>query len=96
MRRLDTSKPYGVVCGAHPARYEQDGRFFNADQLEIDETGTLVEEGTTLSDAKAATKPRRAASVKAAVEEPKTPTAPLSEQLEAQLGAQLGADASFE
>ena len=36
MKKLDTARPYGKICGDHEASFEQDGRYFdaNGDELE--------------------------------------------------------------
>lgn len=33
--RLDTARPYGMICGHHDARYEQDGVLFDAAGLAL-------------------------------------------------------------
>ena len=42
---LDRTKPYGEVYGIHHAKYEQDGKLFNASDREIvDDTEAVAEE----------------------------------------------------
>ncbi len=38
---LDKNKPYGEVCGACPFKYEQGGKFFNAEGKEVNADGKL-------------------------------------------------------
>ena len=42
---IDWDRPYGKVCGVHRARYEQDGRYFNAkgEPLEQDYTQQIIQ-----------------------------------------------------
>jgi hypothetical protein len=46
--KLDKNKPYGVISGDHPAAYEQNGEFFDAE-------GELVAGGITVADQPPAT-----------------------------------------
>lgn len=106
MSKLDRSKPFGEVWGDHPARFEQDGKFFNASEDEIEvETVTVEDEdgkktrvlrakAVVSSDAPAKqTKPAGKAKPKA--KEPEA--APAAAAVEDQLAAQLGeTDGSFE
>lgn len=42
--RLDKSKPFGEVYGPAKYRYEQNGRYFDADGNEVDGDGRPVKE----------------------------------------------------
>ena len=107
MSKLDRSKPFGEVWGDHPARFEQDGKFFNASEDEIEIESVVVEDEdgkkTRVLRAKAVvssdapekqTKP--AGKGRSKVKEPEQP-APAPAAVEDQLAAQLGeTDGSFE
>lgn len=70
MAAFDENKPYGSVRGSSGVRYEQDGRFFNAQKQEVSIDGSPV---------KAAKKaPAKKAEPKAAPEGVR----PMSEQVE--------------
>ena len=68
MSKLDRSKPFAEVWGDHPARFEQDGKLFNAaeDEIEVETVWVEGEDGkktrvtrlkATSSSAEKATKP---------------------------------------
>lgn len=108
MSKLDRSKPFGEVWGDHPARFEQDGKFFNAAEAEI-EIETVVETDdlgnktrvtrvkATSSSAEKPTKPAGKAKPKAKEPEAAPAAAPAADAVEDQLAAQLGeGDGSFE
>jgi hypothetical protein len=106
MSKLDRSKPFGEVFGGHPARFEQDGKFFNSagDEIEIVIVEEKGEDGKLVpvqrakpvgADDKPAAKPagkKQTAKAAAPVEETQ-PADPVDDQLAAQLG---DGDASFE
>lgn len=109
MSKLDRSKPFGEVWGDYPARFEQDGKFFNASEDEIEIESVVVEDEdgkkTRVLRAKAVvssdapekqTKPAGKGRSKA--KEPEQPApAPAPAAVEDQLAAQLGeTDGSFE
>ena len=110
MSKLDRSKPFGEVWGDYPARFEQDGKFFNASEDEIEvETVTVEDEdgkktrvlrakAVVSSDAPAKqTKPAGKAKPKAKEPEAAPAAAPAADDVEDQLAAQLGeGDGSFE
>lgn len=88
--KLDRTRPFGDVFGDHPARYEQDGLFFNVADDQIDGEGNLIGEAP-----KAGKKQKVPAPVKedsTAGEKPKA-SAPVKEDSTAggedQLSAQL-------
>jgi cell division septation protein DedD len=112
MSKLDRSRPFGEVFGDHPARFEQDGKFFNAAEAEI-ELETVVETDdlgnkirvtrvkATSPSAEKPTKPAGKAKPKAKpkAKEPEAApvAAPAADEVEDQLAAQLGeTDGSFE
>ena len=107
MSKLDRSKPFAEVWGDHPARFEQDGKLFNAaeDEIEVETVWVEGEDGkktrvtrlkATSSSAEKATKPAGKAKPKAKEPEQPAPT-PAADDVEDQLAAQLGeGDGSFE
>jgi len=108
MSKLDRSRPFGEVFGDHPARFEQDGKFFNAAEAEI-ELETVVETDdlgnkirvtrvkATSPSAEKPTKPAGKAKPKAKEPEAAPVAAPAADDVEDQLAAQMGeGDGSFE
>lgn len=99
--QLDRKRPYGEVYGDHPARFEQDGKLFNAAGQEIEVTRVkdgyehrVVEDGLPKVAAET-TKPRSPVKSKAkepVATAPDQPTTPADDQL----AAQLAGDGSFE
>ena len=102
MSKLDRSKPFGEVSGDHPARFEQDGKFFNAAEQEIEVEDVVVEDrfGRKILEhrlkrvvgGEAPAAPKRGGK-KAQVAEAQAPVATGADD---QLAAQLGGDAEFE
>lgn len=62
MKKLDKKKPFGKVCGAGKARYEQDGLLFDANGDPLSAEGAVVES----APAKAAGRGKKSEPVKAA------------------------------
>lgn len=106
MSKLDRSKPFGEVWGDHPARFEQDGKFFNASEDEIEVEPVTVEDEAgkktrvlrvkaVVQAEKQAEKPTKPAG-KAKAKEPEQPApapapAPAAaDEVEDQLAAQMG------
>lgn len=46
MAALDQTRPYGVVCGNHHAKFEQDNKLFDALGNEIQPTASAAPEAT--------------------------------------------------
>jgi hypothetical protein len=87
--KLDRNRPFGEIQGEHPCRFMQDGKWFQAQGLECDESGKLVKGAPTgkapLDPATVAkaTASNKAAKAKAAADDP--PADPADDQLAAQL-----------
>lgn len=99
-KKLDRSRSFGEVFGDHPARYEQDNRFFNGDGEEIEVETVMVEDANgkkvqahRIKAPEAAPKKPRPNKASGFVVEGETPPEP-----DDQVAAQLGDDdaASFE
>lgn len=52
MEELDKRRPYSIVCGAGPARFEQDGKLFKGDF-------TLLSDGFIYDEPEQTEQPRR-------------------------------------
>ena len=108
MSKLDRSKPFAEVWGDHPARFEQNGKLFNAAEAEIEVETVVVEDDdgkktrvtrvkATSSSTEKPTKPAGKAKPKAKEPEAAPAAAPAADDVEDQLAAQLGeGDGSFE
>lgn len=107
MSKLDRSKPFGEVWGDHPARFEQDGKLFNAaeDEIEVETVWVEGEDGKktrvlrakVVVQAEKQAKPAGKGRGKAKDQEEPAPAPAAADEVEDQLAAQLGeTDGSFE